>query len=118
LPAARRIGTRRPSAARAEETERGYLCNAGKEATALILLLVLLALSLPVAAALGVLLDQLYSKLPLTLTLTLTLALGEVARSSKDFLLVVIPMFILLGEILLRAGVAKRMYDAMVKWMS
>src|SRR5690606_4915935 len=43
----------------------------------------------------------------------------EVAwSSSKDFLLVSIPMFILLGEILLRAGVAERMYDSMVKWMS
>ncbi len=85
-------------------------------ATSLILLLVLLALSLPVAAALGVLgvlLDQIYSKMPLTL------ALGEVAwSSSKDFLLVAIPMFILLGEILLRAGVAERMYDAMIKWLS
>src|SRR5690606_15669618 len=44
---------------------------------------------------------------------------SEVAwSSSKDFLLVAIPMFILLGEILLRAGVADRMYDAMVKWLS
>jgi len=85
-------------------------------ATSLILLLVLLALALPVAAALGVLgllLDKLYSQMPLTL------ALGEVAwASSKDFLLVSIPMFILLGEILLRAGVAERMYDSMVKWLS
>ena len=85
-------------------------------ATTLFLLLALLALALPVAGALGtlgVLLDQIYSPMPLTL------ALGEVAwSSSKDFLLVAIPMFILLGEILLRAGVAERMYDAMVKWMS
>ena len=85
-------------------------------ATSLTLLLVLLALALPVAGALGtlgVLLDQIYSTMPLTL------ALGEVAwSSSKDFLLVSIPMFILLGEILLRAGVAEKMYGAMVKWMS
>ena len=85
-------------------------------ATTLFLLLGLLALALPVAGALGtlgVLLDQIYSQMPLTL------ALGEVAwSSSKDFLLVAIPMFILLGEILLRAGVAEKMYDAMVKWMS
>jgi tripartite ATP-independent transporter DctM subunit len=84
--------------------------------TTLALLLGLLALALPVAAALGVLgmlLDQMYSSLPLTL------ALGEVAWStSKDFLLVTIPMFILLGEILLRAGVAERMYAAMANWMS
>jgi C4-dicarboxylate transporter, DctM subunit len=84
--------------------------------TTLILLLALLALALPVAGALGTLgfiLDKLYSPMPLSL------ALGEVAwSSSKDFLLVSIPMFILLGEILLRAGIAERMYDAMVKWMS
>jgi C4-dicarboxylate transporter, DctM subunit len=84
--------------------------------TTLALLLGLLTLALPVAAALGVLailLDQIYSSLPLTL------ALGEVAWStSKDFLLVTIPMFILLGEILLRAGVAERMYGAMASWMS
>jgi len=84
--------------------------------TTLILLLALLAAALPVAGALGtlgLLLDKLYSKMPLSL------ALGEVAwSSSKDFLLVSIPMFILLGEILLRAGVAERMYGAMVKWLS
>lgn len=84
--------------------------------TTLFLLLALLAAALPVAGALGtlgLLLDKLYSKMPLSL------ALGEVAwSSSKDFLLVSIPMFILLGEILLRAGVAERMYGAMVKWLS
>jgi C4-dicarboxylate transporter DctM subunit len=85
-------------------------------AVALLLLILLLALALPVAAALGVLgllLEQLYSRMPLSL------AMGEIAwSSSKDFLLVSIPMFILLGEILLRAGVAERMYDAMIKWLS
>jgi C4-dicarboxylate transporter DctM subunit len=85
-------------------------------ATTLILLLALLALALPVAAALGVLgliLDRMYSSLPLTL------GMGEVAWSaSRDFLLVAIPMFILMGELLLRAGVAERMYGAMVKWLS
>jgi len=82
----------------------------------LMLLLLLLALALPVAGALGVLgllLDQIHSSMPLTL------ALGEVAWStSQDFLLVAIPMFILLGEILLRAGVAERMYAAMADWLS
>jgi C4-dicarboxylate transporter DctM subunit len=85
-------------------------------AVALLLLIVLLALALPVAAALGVLgllLEQIYSRMPLSL------AMGEIAwSSSKDFLLVSIPMFILLGEILLRAGVAERMYEAMIKWLS
>ncbi|QDO96263.1 TRAP transporter large permease [Ferrovibrio terrae] len=84
--------------------------------TTLVLLLALLAAAIPVAGALGtlgLLLDKIYSKMPLSL------ALGEVAwSSSKDFLLVSIPMFILLGEILLRAGVAERMYAAMVKWLA
>jgi C4-dicarboxylate transporter DctM subunit len=84
--------------------------------TTLLLLLILLALSLPVAAALGILglaLEQLYSQMPLSR------AMGEIAWSaSRDFLLVAIPMFILLGEILLRSGVAERMYTAIVKWLS
>ncbi len=82
----------------------------------LTLLLALMAFALPVAAVLGVLglmLDQIYSTMPLSR------AMGEVAwSSSTDFLLVSIPMFILLGEILLRAGIAERMYSALVKWLS
>jgi tripartite ATP-independent transporter DctM subunit len=85
-------------------------------ATALILLLVLVGLSIPVGAALGVLglvLDPLYSMLPLTR------AIGELAWSTNnEFLLVAVPLFILLGEILLRAGFAERMYSAMSLWLS
>lgn len=85
-------------------------------ATAVILLLVLIGLSLPVGAALGVLglaLDPLFSMLPLSR------AMGELAWStSNEFLLVAIPLFILLGEILLRAGFAERMYGAMAQWLS
>jgi len=80
------------------------------------LLLGLLALSVPVAAALGVVglaLDQLYSFLPLRL------GLGELVwGATTDVILVAIPMFILLGEILLRAGIAERMYNAMTHWLS
>ena len=83
--------------------------------TALAILIALLALSIPVAAALGVLglaLSELYSKLPLTL------ALGEMAwATSNNFLLVAIPFFVLLGEILLRSGTAERMYNALVLWV-
>lgn len=85
-------------------------------ATALGLLLLLLAAGLPVAAALGVLallLDELFAPVPLTL------AAGEIAwNTGKDFLLVAIPLFVLLGEILLRAGVAERMYGALSLWLS
>ena len=84
--------------------------------TAMILLLVLIGISIPVGAALGVLgliLDPLYSMLPLSR------ALGEVSWStSNEFLLVAIPLFVMLGEILLRAGFAERMYAAMSLWLS
>ena len=80
------------------------------------LLLGLLALAIPVAAALGVVglvLDELYGFLPLRLSL------GELTwGASTDVILVAIPMFVLLGEILLRAGIAERMYGAMRHWLA
>src|SRR5919197_737713 len=84
-------------------------------ATALTLLVVLLALAVPVAAGLGVMgivLSEIYSRLPLTL------GMGEVAwATSNNFLLVAIPFFVLLGEILLRSGMAERMYNGLVLWV-
>jgi C4-dicarboxylate transporter DctM subunit len=84
-------------------------------AITLALLVGLLALAIPVAAGLGILglvLSGLYSKLPLTL------AMGEIAwGTSNNFLLVAIPFFVLLGEILLRSGMAERMYNALVLWV-
>jgi tripartite ATP-independent transporter DctM subunit len=69
-----------------------------------------------VAASLGVLgllLSQIYSPVPLSL------ALGEVAwGASTSFILVAVPFFVLLGEILLRSGIAERMYGAMAQWVS
>jgi tripartite ATP-independent transporter DctM subunit len=82
----------------------------------LLLLLALLALSLPVAAALaflGLSLDAVYSPMPLHL------AMGEIIWSaSSNFLLVAVPLFVLLGEILLRSGIAERLYGAMSQWLS
>jgi len=82
---------------------------------ALAILIVLLGFAVPVAAGLGFLglaLSALYSKLPLSL------ALGEMAwATSNNFLLVAIPLFVLLGEVLLRSGMAERMYNALVLWM-
>jgi C4-dicarboxylate transporter, DctM subunit len=79
------------------------------------ILLVLLGLAVPVAAGLGILgliLAGLYSTFPLSL------ALGEVSwATSNNFLLVAIPFFVLLGEILLRSGMAERMYNALVLWV-
>ncbi len=37
--------------------------------------------------------------------------------TSNNFLLVAIPFFVLLGEILLRSGMAERMYNALVLWI-
>ena len=84
--------------------------------TAILVLLGMLALSIPVAAVLGTLglvLDRSYSMLPLSR------AVGEIGWvSSTDVILVAIPLFILLGEILLRSGIAERMYAAATHWLS
>ncbi len=81
----------------------------------LLVLLIMLGLSIPVAAGLGFLgltLSALYAPLPLSL------AIGEISWSTSNaFLLVAVPFFVLLGEILLRSGTAERMYAALVKWM-
>lgn len=85
-------------------------------ATTAFILLVLIALSVPVAASLGVLglaLNQFYSFMPLHL------ALGDIAwQNSIEYLLMAIPLFVLMGEILLRAGIAQRMYAAVTAWIS
>ena len=84
--------------------------------TTLTVLLVLIALSVPIAAVLGVLalsLGQFFSVMPLHL------ALGDVMwENSIEFLLIAIPLFILMGEILLRSGIAERMYGALAQWLS
>ncbi|SHE55234.1 TRAP transporter, DctM subunit [Desulfacinum infernum DSM 9756] len=85
-------------------------------ATILVLLLGLLLLSIPVAAALaalGLLVGQIYSPFPLYR------AMGEIAwTASTDFILFAIPLFVLLGEILLQAGIASRTYRALDLWLS
>ena len=84
--------------------------------TTLTVLLVLIALSVPIAAVLGVLaltLAQFFSVMPLHL------ALGDIMwENSIEFLLIAIPLFILMGEILLRSGIAERMYGALAQWLS
>ncbi|MFP5515074.1 MAG: TRAP transporter large permease [Alphaproteobacteria bacterium] len=84
--------------------------------TTLVTLLLLIGLSIPVAASmgmLGVVLNRFYTPMPLER------AMGEIAWStSTDGLLVAIPMFVLLGEVLLRSGIAARMYGAMSQWLS
>ncbi len=84
--------------------------------TATASLIVLVLLSLPVAVVLVVLgigLSELYSFFPLLP------ATGEILwSSSTEFVLVAVPMFILMGEILLRCGVARDMYEALDKWVN
>jgi len=85
-------------------------------ATAFLLLLLLLALAVPVAATLGVLgiaLDQLYAGG------RLLIAMGDTTwLNSIEPILVAVPMFVMLGEILLRAGIAEKMYNAMSQWLA
>ncbi len=80
------------------------------------ILLSLLLLSIPVAAALialGFSVGTLFSDFPLYR------AIGEISWSAgTDFILLAIPLFVLLGEILLRAGIAQKTYAALAKWLS
>lgn len=81
----------------------------------LLILVALVAFAVPIAASLGWLgltLQYLDSAMPLHR------ALGDMVwQTGTDFLLVAIPMFVLLGEILLRAGITERMYEGIVKWL-
>jgi tripartite ATP-independent transporter DctM subunit len=79
-------------------------------------LLVLVLSAVPVAAVLGILSFVLDN---LNMGGVLTPALAEIYwDKSKEFILVAVPMFILLGEIMLRAGIAGRMYAAVIQWLS
>ncbi len=84
--------------------------------TALACLIVLLAISVPVAAVMGVLglaLNQFYSTAPLYR------ALGDILwNSASQNILFAIPLFVMLGEVLLRAGIAERAYNAVAAWLS
>jgi C4-dicarboxylate transporter DctM subunit len=79
-------------------------------------LLALMALSIPVGLVLfilGIGVSEFYSAFPLLR------ALGQVVwSSSSSATLIAIPFFVLLGEILVRGGVAERTYSALDKWLS
>ncbi len=85
-------------------------------ASALFMLLAMLAISVPIAAVMGVLglaLNQFYSSMPLYL------AMGEIMwNASSEYILIAIPLFVMLGEILLRSGIAERVYNAIAQWLS
>src|SRR5690625_119084 len=80
------------------------------------LLLLLMALGVHVAVAIfgtAALATVMYLGMPLLNTF------GETLWSTlNSFLLTAIPLFILLGEILLRSGVTERMYSSLSVWLS
>lgn len=84
--------------------------------TVAISLLGLMALSIPVGIVLfllGVGVSQFYSAFPLLR------GMGQMVwSSSASSTLIAIPLFVLLGEILVRGGVAERTYAALDKWLS
>ncbi len=79
-------------------------------------LLALLSLSIPVGIVLFLLgfgVDTFFSPFPLVR------ALGQMVwSSSNSATLIAIPFFVLLGEILVRSGVATRTYEALDRWVS
>lgn len=79
-------------------------------------LLGLLSLSIPVGIVLFLLgfgIDQFFSAFPLTR------GLGSMVWStSENAALIAIPFFVLLGEILVRTGIAARTYSALDRWVS
>ncbi|MBF9033538.1 TRAP transporter large permease subunit [Rhodobacterales bacterium HKCCE2091] len=78
-------------------------------------LVLLIALSLPVAAILGnlaVVMDWFWNDGRLQRTFG-----GFLWEKSNQYLLLSIPLFVLLGEITLRSGLAGRMYAAVAMWI-
>jgi tripartite ATP-independent transporter DctM subunit len=81
-----------------------------------ITILVLLLLSIPVAATLvilGIGVDVFFSPFPLTK------ALGQTFWSAANsFLLLSIPLFVLMGQLIVKSGVAARAYQTLDYWLS
>lgn len=79
-------------------------------------LLVLAAIGLPVAAVLvglGLLIEAFVVPIPLHQMI------GEIAwENGRSDLLFSVPLFVLMGELLLLSGVAARMYDALLPWLN
>ena len=79
------------------------------------LLLILIAAGLHVAVVLGLMgsvLAEMFSPFPVFR------ALGELTwSSSTNFLLLAVPLFIMMGELLLRAGITEKMYECLDTWV-
>ncbi|MFZ4808619.1 MAG: TRAP transporter large permease [Hyphomicrobiaceae bacterium] len=85
-------------------------------AVSLIVLLIVLGSSVAVAGGMGMvglILNMLFTPMPLSRVI------GELSWSTQtNFILTAVPFYIMFGEILLRSGIAGRMYEALVQWMS
>ena len=85
-------------------------------AIAFILMAVFFLAGLYVAGALGtlaLLLMEMFSDAPLS-----NIMANRVWETYTRFLLVAIPLFILMGELVLRSGIADRMYRALDRWVA
>ena len=84
-------------------------------AIAFLTMLALMFLSMPVAVAIlavGAVGGYLAYGMPLVATMG-----GVVWASLNNSAMLAIPLFMLLGELLLRSGIADRMYDALAVWL-
>lgn len=79
-------------------------------------LLILILMSVPIAAVLFLLslfIDYSFSPMPLYR------ALGSILwGASTNYTLIAIPLFVMMGQILLKSGIAGRMYRALTFWLS
>ncbi|WP_442580174.1 TRAP transporter large permease [Mesorhizobium sp. ASY16-5R] len=77
---------------------------------------ILMGAAVSVAASMAILsfiLAYQYSSFPLVR------ALGEIGwGASNDSIMMAIPLYILMGEVLMRSGIAERMYESMRLWLS
>lgn len=79
-------------------------------------LIALIVLAVPIGVALGALgliTDRMFSLVPMTE------AMGQIAwNGSQKFELVAVPLFVLMGELFLRSGLASKMYRSLDEWLS
>jgi C4-dicarboxylate transporter, DctM subunit len=80
------------------------------------ILLMMFVVGVPIAAVLGLLAIFLATGVS---PLPLIRGLGLISwQTGNDFLLVAVPLYIFMGELLLRSGVAGRTYDALANWLT
>ncbi len=79
-------------------------------------LLALMAIGIPVAVVIGIIAIFLFE---IAAPVPIGAMAGELTwNAMASETLVAVPFFILLGEIMLRSGIAEKMYAAMVQWLS